>query len=148
MSKNKNKNMKDIEKEEVKDIEKDKPKDSDKELKPNIDVNNENEEITNKDQEIKGLSNKDNDDLNTDDEDSIENDKEVIKVLDENNKPISEDIEKEEVKDFGIKRKQKQLQVRNEKLKKAKNGEYYEVISEDMGMWSRTGEVFRLIDLD
>lgn len=134
-NKNENKNMKDIEKEEIKDTEKDKIKDTDKELNSDIDVNDEIEEVTNKEQEIKVLDNKDNDE-------------EVIKVLDENNKPISEDIEKEEVKDLGIKKIQKQPQTRNSKLKKAKNGEYYEVISEDMGMWSRTGEVFRLIDLD
>lgn len=148
MAKNKNKKMKDIKKEEVKDTEKDKIKDTDKELNSDIDVNDEIEEVTNKEQEIKVLDNKDNDDVKVDDEDSKENDEEVIKVLDENNKPISEDIEKEEVKDLGIKKIQKQPQTRNSKLKKAKNGEYYEVISEDMGMWSRIGEVFRLIDLD
>lgn len=141
MAKNKNKNVQNIKGNNIPEKVNDITKEVEKGTTPDVNINNENEGVTNKNQEIKALDNKDNIDVNTDD-------KEVIKVLDDNNKPISEDIEKENVKNLGIKNKQNKLETRNRKLYKAINGEYYEEISEDMGMWSRTGEVFRLIDLD
>ncbi len=73
-------------------------------------------------------------------------DKNKIKVLDEKNKPINEDIEKENTKSLGI--KSKANTVHNKSLKRAKNGEYYEELSDGIGMWSRTGESFLLKDLN
>ena len=72
--------------------------------------------------------------------------KNKIKVLDEKNQPINEDIEKEDTKSLGIKSQSKT--VHNKNLKRAKNGEYYEELSDGIGMWSRTGESFLLKDLN
>lgn len=73
-------------------------------------------------------------------------DKNVIRVLDDNNKPINKDIEKEKIKSLGAER---QVNTAHSKpLKQAKNGEYYEELADGIGMWSRTGESFLLKDLD
>lgn len=73
-------------------------------------------------------------------------DKNVIRVLDDNNKPINKDIEKEKIKSLGVERQVNT--VHSKPLKQAKNGEYYEELADGIGMWSRTGESFLLKDLD
>lgn len=73
-------------------------------------------------------------------------DKNAIRVLDDNNKPINKDIEKEKIKSLGV--EQQVNTVHSKPLKQAKNGEYYEELADGIGMWSRTGESFLLKDLD
>ena len=73
------------------------------------------------------------------------NKKDEIRVIDNNNKPISKNIEAEKVKTLGIDNKKT---IHNKKLKQAKNREYYEELADGIGMWSRTGESFLLKDLD
>lgn len=73
------------------------------------------------------------------------NKKDEIRVIDNNNKPISKNIEAEKVKTLGAR---KTKTIRNKNLKQAKNGEYYEELADGIGMWSRTGESFLLKDLD
>lgn len=62
-----------------------------------------------------------------------------IRVIDNDNKPINNEIANDPKEIPKIKHRKE--------LHQAENGEYYEEIGNGNGMWSRTGEIFTIKDL-
>lgn len=143
MSKNKNKNNN-----FNRELNSNNPKNENEE-NINENMENDNNDVINNKDDITDNTIINNEDYTSTDDVDIDNtsnnDETTIKVIDDKNKPISEEIEKEEIKSLGI---EKEVHSKNNKLKQAKNGEYYEIISDEIGMWSRTGEPFKLSELN
>lgn len=69
--------------------------------------------------------------------------KKKIQVIDKNNKPVSNDIQKETIH---VDKKFVNLEHKNTDQGKllSRNGRLYKKIDNQIGMWADTGELFRL----